>query len=648
MTPRASPEEVDEGNGISPQVIDAIGKQAILDGIAAELSLFGGPQKLSPVNEGSSPTGLPNVGNSCFQNACFQFLSAGLYTTPLAFSSPLISNVFAQLRSAKKNDPGRFIEPLKRILCDLEHRDKLAEKMRQSDKYVVGQMYDASQFLSYIVKEESLYRSFKVSSKVHLSCSSCKALWRNDTDVSWSLDLSVDRQSTIQDLLEKHCERENVSLTCRSCDKTGCVSISREIELDPQTKSIIFFLKRDVLTGPKTVQYESDISFGTKLFRLASCMIHTKEPLHYFTISRREENDFFEFNDSVVRNISSEEAFSHGRNVCALMYVAVETRPEAVEVKTGVKQSISSPTIYVPGAIPGAIPPLAVGLTHFIAPGATTRDCSEDEEKARKEERYSEHVRAQNEHQNIILKAIEADTEAMRALYVAKNGAIDLCSPTKPKEACPTPPPQPTTLPKECLANEGLFAAEVIPNSKEESVVLNAFANGKALDEVLASYYFSFLTSEKSLTRKDLRTLRYGVWLNDEVINCTMDLMQERENRRHRTCTSVIKKAPRVQFLSTFFYKKVCEIYRFFIQSRYMYQINFPIWLKLFADQKYSYDSVKRWLQERKLGYNLFDCDMIVMPINQNNSHWVLIIINLQMNQIEFYDRREPQALRTI
>ena len=112
MTPRASPEEVDEGNGISPQVIDAIGKQAILDGIAAELSLFGGPQKLSPVNEGSSPTGLPNVGNSCFQNACFQFLSAGLYTTPLAFSSPLISNVFAQLRSAKKNDPGRFIEPL--------------------------------------------------------------------------------------------------------------------------------------------------------------------------------------------------------------------------------------------------------------------------------------------------------------------------------------------------------------------------------------------------------------------------------------------------------------------------------------------------------------------------------------------------------
>eukprot|EP00897_Mesotaenium_endlicherianum_P007965 jgi/Mesen1/7197/ME000371S06278 len=112
------------------------------------------------------------------------------------------------------------------------------------------------------------------------------------------------------------------------------------------------------------------------------------------------------------------------------------------------------------------------------------------------------------------------------------------------------------------------------PLTKEEELMVEDALYSGHDSEVLVDHE----PSNIQITRGLMRCLRPGAWLNDEVINCYMDLLKERELREP-------EKYPKCHFFNTFFYKK------------------------LVGNDVYSYKAVKRWTTMKKLGYFLSDCD---------------------------------------
>lgn len=46
------------------------------------------------------------------------------------------------------------------------------------------------------------------------------------------------------------------------------------------------------------------------------------------------------------------------------------------------------------------------------------------------------------------------------------------------------------------------------------------------------------------------------------------------------------------------------------------------------------YDGVRRWTKK----VDLFACDVVIVPINMHNAHWVCACINVRQKRFEFYD----------
>lgn len=149
------------------------------------------------------------------------------------------------------------------------------------------------------------------------------------------------------------------------------------------------------------------------------------------------------------------------------------------------------------------------------------------------------------------------------------------------------------------------------PLTDEEDLRVDDAQRGNPRNVLITKVFQTM--GEQELTCKDLQTLLPGQWLNDEVVNFTMALLQDRELERAREAGS---STPRTHFFNSFFYAK-------------LYSTN----------RTYDYNSVRRWTTTKKLGgYSVLDCDRIVVPINQNNMHWVLSVINVKEQTVEHYD----------
>ncbi|KAL6548254.1 hypothetical protein OROGR_008675 [Orobanche gracilis] len=113
--------------------------------------------------------------------------------------------------------------------------------------------------------------------------------------------------------------------------------------------------------------------------------------------------------------------------------------------------------------------------------------------------------------------------------------------------------------------------------------------------------------SNIDITVEKLQCLKPQAWLNDEVINLYLELLKEREKREPG-------KFLKCHFFNTFFYKKL-------IGGR----------------GGYNFQSVRRWTTQRKLGYNLLECDKIFVPIHKE-IHWCLAIINNKEEKFQYLD----------
>ncbi|XP_058723484.1 ubiquitin-like-specific protease ESD4 [Vicia villosa] len=165
--------------------------------------------------------------------------------------------------------------------------------------------------------------------------------------------------------------------------------------------------------------------------------------------------------------------------------------------------------------------------------------------------------------------------------------------------------------PKKELVEEVPFEPFIPLTDDEEHEVSRAFSSNRK--KILVAHE----SSNIELSGEKIRCLLPGAWLNDEVINLYLELLKERERREP-------KKFLKCHFFNTFFYKKL-------ISGR----------------DGYDYKSVRRWTSQRKLGYNLFDCDKIFVPIHQE-IHWCLAVINKKDAKFQYLDSLKGKDNRVL
>lgn len=105
-----------------------------------------------------------------------------------------------------------------------------------------------------------------------------------------------------------------------------------------------------------------------------------------------------------------------------------------------------------------------------------------------------------------------------------------------------------------------------------------------------------------SIARRDIETLTGLNWLNDEVINFYMNLLMDRSEKRHKS-----DGLPRVYSMNTFFIPRLLEG---------------------------GHSAVRRWTRK----VNIFERDVIPVPVHVGGVHWCMAIIHLKNKTIKYYD----------
>merc|ERR1711967_210834 len=108
------------------------------------------------------------------------------------------------------------------------------------------------------------------------------------------------------------------------------------------------------------------------------------------------------------------------------------------------------------------------------------------------------------------------------------------------------------------------------------------------------------------VTRKQLKCLNPGTWLNDEVINFYCKLLEERGKK--------VKDSPKCWFPNSFFWPKLSGA----------------------GNSNYSYKDVKRWTIKAKV--DIFELDYIIFPMNIGESHWALGAIDFKKKGFRYFD----------
>ncbi|KEP62783.1 UNVERIFIED_CONTAM: Ulp1 protease family, C-terminal catalytic domain-containing protein [Hammondia hammondi] len=113
------------------------------------------------------------------------------------------------------------------------------------------------------------------------------------------------------------------------------------------------------------------------------------------------------------------------------------------------------------------------------------------------------------------------------------------------------------------------------------------------------------------LTAGQLECLYGSNWLNDEVINFYMQMLQER-NKKQRALGQNIWKT---FFFNTFFYAKLTGGHS--------------------ADVTYDFASVRRWT--RRQNVDIFAVDLILIPLHVNRLHWTLGVVDMRKGKRKIY-----------
>jgi len=117
------------------------------------------------------------------------------------------------------------------------------------------------------------------------------------------------------------------------------------------------------------------------------------------------------------------------------------------------------------------------------------------------------------------------------------------------------------------------------------------------------------------ITISKITCLRPNTWLNDEIVNFYMCMLQERDQK---LCAASNGARLPSHYFNSFFIAKLLE------------------------NGQYTYNNVKRWSKK----FDVFSMDRIFMPINLNNTHWVMSVVYIQRKEIHYYDSMSGSGQR--
>ncbi|XP_059615590.1 sentrin-specific protease-like [Phlebotomus argentipes] len=144
----------------------------------------------------------------------------------------------------------------------------------------------------------------------------------------------------------------------------------------------------------------------------------------------------------------------------------------------------------------------------------------------------------------------------------------------------------------------------VLPELTQEQLQLVRTVTHRGhLSEVIVSKF------NLNIRRQDLCTLVGDAWLNDEVINFYMNLLTERSTKG--------VKLPKVYAMNTFFAVRLLQA---------------------------GHSGVKRWTRK----VDIFEHDVIPVPVHVSNVHWCMAIIHLKNKTIRYYDSMGQPNMRIL
>ncbi|CDR37142.1 RHTO0S02e11188g1_1 [Rhodotorula toruloides] len=118
-----------------------------------------------------------------------------------------------------------------------------------------------------------------------------------------------------------------------------------------------------------------------------------------------------------------------------------------------------------------------------------------------------------------------------------------------------------------------------------------------------------------SAAHRDIIRLKDRTWLNDEIVNFYGAMINARSDEADKR---EAKEGPKARGEGV---KRLRKAFCF----------NTHFW-NMFGDHGFS--RVKRWTKR----FDTFEKDIIIVPINHNNSHWVCAAVNIALKRFEYYD----------
>mmetsp|Transcript_60352 Transcript_60352/g.106070 ORF Transcript_60352/g.106070 Transcript_60352/m.106070 type:complete len:394 (-) Transcript_60352:70-1251(-) len=165
--------------------------------------------------------------------------------------------------------------------------------------------------------------------------------------------------------------------------------------------------------------------------------------------------------------------------------------------------------------------------------------------------------------------------------------------------------PKPVQIGEEMDVDEDqeaeLIAARKAAIDSQEAATVKQILSGRSSNDIVIDKFNIDITVSK------ISCLKPGTWLNDEVVNFYMCMLQERDQK---LCEASNGQRMPSHYFNSFFISKLLE------------------------NRQYTYSNVKRWSKK----FDVFAMDKIFMPVNLNNSHWVMAVVFVQKKEIHYYD----------
>ena len=159
-----------------------------------------------------------------------------------------------------------------------------------------------------------------------------------------------------------------------------------------------------------------------------------------------------------------------------------------------------------------------------------------------------------------------------------------------------------------------------------------------------------FMSRRSYLTCKNMSPLNKdktgtGRWLNDECVNFYMSMLNERAlsvnamrdklDQDGRLGEREKKRHPKCVFLTSFFATKLTTV-----RKKNEGKNN----------KTCAYEAMKGWT-EKNMFEDITKCDKIIVPVNEDNCHWTLAVVDVVNEELVYYDsyhKRNPQVLDSL